>query len=293
MSKTIIIFGYGYVSKFLIQKLKALGWIIYCTSRTVEIGKPLKKENVTIINFLDPTLPLLFKSSNALLSTAPPNNEMLDPVLHIYSDVISKDSFEWIGYLSSTGVYGDHNGAWVNEETKCVPSNEQSRLRLRAEQQWLNLYSKNKLPVHILRLSGIYGPHRNCLEQIKTGKNFTIVKKDQFFSRIHVEDICMAIIASIKSPTAGEIYNVSDNEPAPINIVQQFGASLLKVNSLDEIPFEVSDLSAQAKCFFNDNKKISNQKIIEKLDIKWKYPNYIFGLIKGCLPYLNHSQIKD
>ena len=289
MKKIVIIFGYGYVSKFLIQKLNSLGWIIYCTSRKVEIEKPVKDGNVTIINFLDPALPLLIKSSNVILSTVPPNNETIDPVLYEYADVISKDIFEWIGYLSSTSVYGDHHGAWVDEKTKCSPSNVQSRIRLLAEQQWLNLYSTNKFPVHILRLSGIYGPHRNCLEQIKNGKDFTIVKKDQFFSRIHVEDICMATIASITSPTAGEIYNVSDDEPAPMNIVQQFGSSILNAKLLREIPFEVSNLSDKTKFFFNDNKKISNQKIKEKLNIKWIYPNYLVGLRKGCLPDFHNT----
>lgn len=123
-----------------------------------------------------------------------------------------------------------------------------------------------------MRLSGIYVLHRNCLEQIKNGKDFTIIKKDHFFSRIHVKDICMTTIASIKSPTAGEIYNVSDDEPVPINIVQQFGASILNANLLREIPFEVSNLSDRAKYFFNDNKKVSSQKIKEKLSIKWTYP---------------------
>ncbi|MEI8295036.1 MAG: SDR family oxidoreductase [Alphaproteobacteria bacterium] len=289
MSKTVIIFGHGYVSKFLIQQLNAFGCVVYCTSRKVDIGRPVKNENVTIINFLDPSLISLIKSSNVLLSTVPPNNEIIDPVLDEYADIISKGIFEWIGYLSSTSVYGDHHGAWVDEETKCAPSNEKSRIRLLAEQQWLELYSKNKLPVHVLRLSGIYGPNRNCLKQIKNGKDFTIIKKDQFFSRIHVEDICMAIIASIKSPTAGEIYNVSDDEPAPINIVQQFGASILNANSLKEIPFEVSTLSDQTKFFFNDNKKVSNKKIMKKLNIKWIYPNYLVGLTKGCLPDLSNT----
>lgn len=287
MSKTVIIFGHGYVSKFLMQKLNAFDWTVFCTSRKVDIGKPIKNENVIIINFLDPDLPSLIKSSNVLLSTAPPNNEMIDPVLDQYANIISNNIFEWVGYLSSTSVYGDHHGAWVDEETECVPSNNQSKIRLLAEQQWLDLYSRSKLPVHILRLSGIYGPYRNCLEQIKDGKDFTIVKKDQFFSRIHVEDICAAIIASIKSPTAGEIYNVSDDQPAPVNIVQQFGASILNANSLKEIPFEFSNLSDQAKSFFNDNKKVSNEKVKKKLNIKWVYPDYIVGLTKGCLPYLN------
>lgn len=132
MSKTVIIFSHGYVSKFLIQKLDALGWIICCTSRAADIGIPIKNENVTIINFLDPAMPSLIKSSDALLSTVPTNNGIIDPVLLAYSDIISKNMSEWIGYLSSTSVYGDHNGAWVNEETKCAHSNEQSRIRLLA-----------------------------------------------------------------------------------------------------------------------------------------------------------------
>jgi dTDP-D-glucose 4,6-dehydratase len=285
MKKQIIIFGYGYVSKFLIQQLKDHNWTIYCTSRKIDVEKTVKDGNVTVINFLDPKLPSIIKLSNICLNTVPPSTEIIDPVLKIYSDIISKNSFEWIGYLSSTSVYGDHNGAWVNEDTECVPSNEKSRIRLLAEKQWLNLYSQHELPVHIFRLSGIYGPNRNCLEQIKNGKDFTIIKKGQYFSRIHVADICMATIKSIKHPTSGEIYNISDDEPAPINIVQQFGASILNKNTLKEIPFENYDLSVQAKDFFNDNKKISSKKVKDNLSIKWQYPNYKSGLLKGCLPY--------
>ena len=289
MNKTILIFGYGYVSKFLIQQLKSLDWLVYCTSRKVNVGQSVNDNNATIINFFDPKLPSIIKSADMLLSTVPPNRDVIDPVLHKYNKVISKANFEWIGYLSSTSVYGDHHGAWVDENTKCIPNNERSKIRSLAEKKWLDLYLIHELPVHIFRLSGIYGPNRNCLEQIKNSKDFTIVKKEQYFSRIHVEDICAAIIASIKSLTAGEIYNVSDDEPAPINIVQQFSASILNKPNLKEIPFENSDLSERAKGFFNDNKKISNRKIKKKLNIKWQYPNYQSGLLNGCLPYLNST----
>ncbi len=285
MNKQIVIFGYGYVSKFLIQQLQDLNWTVYCTSRKIPLDKPVSNGSVTIINFLDPKLPSIIKASNICLSTVPPSAESIDPVLQIHSDIIEKSSFEWIGYLSSTSVYGDHKGAWVDEDTECAPSNEKSRTRFLAEQQWLNLYKKHKLPVHILRLSGIYGPNRNCLEKIKHGEDCTIIKKEQYFSRIHVADICMAIITSITHPTSGEIYNVSDDEPAPINIVQQFGASILNADPLKEIPFENSDSSEKAKDFFNDNKKINNQKIKRYLNIRWQYPNYKSGLLKGCLPY--------
>lgn len=146
-------------------------------------------------------------------------------------------------------------------------------------------YFKHKLPVHVLRLSGIYGPGRNCLEEIKNGRDFTILKKDQYFSRIHIMDICQAIIASISSPTPGEIYNVSDNEPALINVVHQFGSKILNKGILKEISFEEYNLSEQMKMFFYDNKKVSNEKMIKNLKIKLHYPDYRMGLLKGCLLY--------
>ena len=282
MKKQIIIFGYGYVSKFLIQKLKPLGWAIYCTSRKVEVNNPIKDENVTLLNFLDPEIHAIIQSSSICLSTIPPNSKVIDPVLRLYAGAIAKAPCKWIGYLSSTSVYGDHGGAWVNEGTICSPSNAKSKVRFLAEKQWLDLYSAYKSPVHIFRLSGIYGPHRNCLEQIKNGKNFTIIKKGQYFSRIHVEDICMATTSSMNKPTPGEIYNLSDDEPAPLDTVQQFAASILNAGSLKEIPFEESSLSEAAKYFFADNKKVMSQKIKANLNIAWRYPSYKSGLLEGC-----------
>jgi nucleoside-diphosphate-sugar epimerase len=286
MKKTILIFGNGYVAKFLSEQLINQDWFVYCTSRKVESEKSTKHQNIKIINFFDSNITEIIKSANAILSTVPTDDQITDPVLANYLEIISKQRFEWIGYLSSTGVYGNHDGKWVNEHTKCTPSNFKSKLRICAEQKWLGLYLKYQIPVHIFRLAGIYGPKRNCLEEIKKGKDFTIIKKDHYFSRIHVIDICQAIIASINSPTPGEIYNVCDDEPAPINFVQQYGANILKKNPLIELLFENANLSKQFEMFFNDNKKISNNKIVSNLKIKWIYPNYRIGLLQGCLPYL-------
>jgi len=286
MKKTILIFGNGYVSKFLSKSLNDLGWLVYCTSRQVELEKSFVCETIKIINFFDPKLYEIIKSANIILSTVPIDNEFIDPVLEHYFGIISQEEFEWVGYLSSTGVYGDHDGKWVDEQTKCKPSNCKSKIRLLAEEKWLGLYIKYKIPIHIFRLSGIYGPGKNCLQEIQNGKNFTIIKKDQYFSRIHVVDICQAMIASINSPAPGELYNVSDDEPAQINVVQQFGARLLNRKQLVEIPFEEANLSKQAKMFFDDNKKVSSNKILKSLNITWKYPNYRIGLLQGCLPYL-------
>lgn len=289
MNKKIILFGYGYVSQFLAKHLNKLGWIIYCTSRAIPIGHQLRNENIIIINFLDPIIISIIQSSHILLSTIPPDNKIIDPVIFQYRDLISQTKFQWIGYLSSTCVYGNHHGSWVNEETQCKPNNERSKIRLSAEQLWKKLYSNNRLSVNIFRLSGIYGPKRNCLEQIKNGKDYTIIKMNQYFSRIHVEDICMAIISSINSQNTGEIFNVSDDKPAPLHMVYNFAAKLLNKKKLKEIPWEDSKLSDQANAFFRDNKKICSNKIKEKLNIKWIYKDYRTGLLDGCLPYLNKN----
>jgi hypothetical protein len=286
MKKTILIFGNGYVAKFLSKKLIDLSWIVYISSRKIVPDENIENKNIKIISFSDPKLSEIAKLANVVLSTVPTDPEIIDPVLEKYLKIISEEEFEWVGYLSSTGVYGNHDGAWVNEDTICFPSNNKSKIRLLAEQQWLDLYVKNKIPVHILRLSGIYGPGRNCLEEILRGKDFTIVKENQYFSRIHIEDICLAIIKSINLPTPGEIYNVSDDEPAPINIVQQFGAQILNTKPLKEVLFENANLSKEFSSFFHDNKKVSNKKIVKNLNINWKYPNYRLGLLHGCLPYI-------
>lgn len=288
MQKTITILGYGYVSRFLAKELHNLGWTVFSTSRKVEPGNPIKDGYATIINFFDDNLASLITSSNVLLSTIPPEEEITDPALQRYGHLISRQKFDWVGYLSSTSVYGDHNGEWVDELTKCEPSNPKSEKRLAAENLWLNLYSKHDLPVHIFRLSGIYGPQRNCLEEISNGKNFTLLKENQFFSRIHIDDICHVLLKSITHPTPGEIYNLSDNEPCQTHIVNQYGAELLGRKPLREVPIEDAVLSEQAKFFFQDNKKVRNQKIVEKLNIRFRYPTYRSGLSQGCL-----SSIKD
>lgn len=284
--RSILIFGNGYVSNFLSKELIDLGWFIYCTSRQKSSEQKTECQNIKIVNFFDPDLPKIIKSVNAILSTAPTDGK--DPILAQYSRMISQSKSEWIGYLSSTSVYGNHDGSWVDEKTKCQPSNLKSETRLLAEQKWLELYYQHKMPIHILRLSGIYGPGRNCLEEINNGKDSTIVKKDQYFSRIHIVDICQAIIASLNSPTPGEVYNISDDEPAPMNVVQQFGANILNKKPLKELLFEKIDLSQPLSAFFNDSKKVSNDKITKTLNIKWKYPNYRIGLLHGCLPYLHN-----
>jgi dTDP-4-dehydrorhamnose reductase len=285
--KTVLIFGNGYVAKFVAKEFSKLAYLVYCTSRQPEaIVSSAAQGNIHIIPYYDARLPAILKKAQVVLSTVPPDEIMIDPVLARYAKIIAQEQFAWIGYLSSTAVYGNHHGQWVSETTTCLPSTAKANIRLLAEQQWLALYVHQQLPVHILRLSGIYGPGQNCLEDIKQGKNYTIVKVDQYFSRIHIADIWQAISAAIQRPTPGEIYNVSDDEPAPLHIVQQFGAQILQHKPLTEVVFADASLSSAAARFFNDNKKVNNAKIVKNLHVKWCYPNYRLGLTQGCLPYL-------
>ncbi len=278
--KTVLIFGYGYVAKFLSQELVKLGYSVSCTSRNVPLNTIDKKTSVNLIHFEHSDMKQWIQSAQIILSTVPPNQTSNDPVLNRYKDNIisNKNKSLWIGYLSSTGVYGDHQGQWVDEKSICIPNSPQAERRILAEKMWLDGYTHYNLPVHLFRLSGIYGVKRNCLERIKQGKNHVVLKEGQYFSRIHVVDICNALIASTQQPTPGEIYNVSDNEPASLDEVEQYGATLINAPKLQEILFEEADLSPMAATFFASNRKVSSQKIVSSLGLTWSYPNYRIGL---------------
>ncbi|WP_092483631.1 SDR family oxidoreductase [Candidatus Ichthyocystis hellenicum] len=286
MNKNVVIFGLGYVAEALSKDLVKLGWNVYVTSRSAGSCKLDALKRYSTIGFDSPDLPYIIESAHVIISTIPPSGG-IDPVLDNYTTNVCSGRFEWVGYLSSTSVYGDHQGEWVDETSQCVPNYINAEVRLLAERKWLDLYSKYGVPVHIMRLAGIYGPGRNCLEQIKKGKSFTIVKNGHYFSRIHVSDICQSIIVSISSPTPGEIYNVADSEPAPLDVVQQYGAKILNFPELRRVNFEDADISENMRNFFLSNKKVRNHKILRILNINWIYPNYRVGLLEGCLSIKN------
>jgi nucleoside-diphosphate-sugar epimerase len=275
----IVIFGNGYVTQFLVPQLVLQGWSVYVTSRQLQLVKPIGGSR--LIHFFDPDLPNIISQSQAILSTVPTDPTAIDPVLALYADPI-RNAKAWVGYLSATNVYGDHGGAWVTEASSCQPSYPKAKTRHLAEQKWLSLHHNHQTPVHIFRLSGIYGPKRNALIAIDQGKKHVVVKQNHQFSRIHVADICQVILASIAKPTPGEIFNVSDNQPAPIEDVYHFACQLLGRDQLDQVPFEAAKLSKPAKQFFNDHKQVSSQKIQSQLGIQWRYPDYKTGLADGC-----------
>lgn len=280
MPSKMFIFGFGYTAKFLAKKLAGLDFRITGTSRHQALLQPLTDTSVELIDFSRTEIEASLCSASHMLVSTPPSIELGDPVLSHFVDVIKKyaPQLEWIGYLSSTGVYGDHQGAWVDESSASISLGHQAALRLDAENAWISLAKNHQLPLHIFRIAGIYGPQRNALTRIAQGKTQTIYKENQYFSRVHVEDIAAVLMASIKKPNPMSIYNVADDEPAPSHLVDEYAAKLLHIPAPEKVPFELATLSPMAKEFYTHNRRVSNAKMKQELLVKLTYPTYREGL---------------
>lgn len=273
MVKKILIFGHGYVSRFLGRQLLEEGWLVYATSRSV--CDRSDDAGITVLSFFSDELPALIEKADLILSTVAPGDD--DPVLSRYQGALTQSCARWVAYVSATSVYGDYHGEWVDEVSECRPADARSKRRYRVEQTWLGLHKEYGLPVHAFRLSGIYGPNRNALERLKQSGPPCIVKAGHTFSRIHVLDICQALKASMERPTPGEVFNVSDDEPAALHEVQAYAADLLGVR-LQTVSYEQADLTPGMRSFFEANKKINATKIKECLGVTWLYSSYREGL---------------
>jgi nucleoside-diphosphate-sugar epimerase len=213
-----------------------------------------------------------------LLHSIPPGHDG-DPVLrHYRAEIAHLSTLDWIGYLSTVGVYGNYAGAVVDETAQPHPNNERTRARVVAESGWLALGEEAGRPAQVFRLAGIYGPGRSALDKLRAGTARRIVKPGQVFNRIHVEDIATVLEASIARPRAGATYNVADDEPAPPEDVIAYGAELLGIEPPPEVPFEEADLSPMARSFYGDSRRISNALIKSELGVRLAYPNYREGL---------------
>jgi nucleoside-diphosphate-sugar epimerase len=225
----------------------------------------------------DPRIAADLSDTDVLLVSAPPA-ETGDPVLARYADVVAASRIRWIGYLSTIGVYGDQQGAWIDEATPAVPRSARSRIRLDAEAAWLRLGAETGKAVQVFRLSGIYGPGRNPIVKLREGRSQRIVKAGQVFNRIHVDDIATTLIASIDRPRPGAIYNVTDDEPTAPQTVTEYAAALTGLALPPEIDFETADLSPMARSFYGENKRVRNRLIREELGVALAYPTYREGL---------------
>lgn len=277
----ILFFGLGFSARALAERLAEKGWTVSATSRSTAGAEAIRARGYRAFVF-DGTRPLpaeAFDGVTHVVDSAPPGDDG-DPVLRQNrNDFASRaPQFRWVAYLSTTGVYGDHGGGLVTEDTPLTPNTERGHKRLLAETQWLELWQRHGLPVMIFRLAGIYGPGRNQLLSLVDGTAKRVIKQGQIFSRIHVADIANTLEASIARPHPGRAYNVCDNEACPPQDVVEYGARLLGLPVPPDVPFEAADLSPMARSFYADSKRVSNARIMQELGVTLSYPTYREGL---------------
>lgn len=278
---TLTIFGCGYSGKAIAQACNDLLGPVAGTTRSPEKAARLKSIGIDAYIYgggePDAALTERLAGTTHLVQSIAPGAEG-DPLLQLGPERLRAlmPKLEWVGYLSTVGVYGDHDGAWVDEETPCRPVSRRSVERVEAEEGWRAFSETTGLPVAILRLSGIYGPGRNGFVNLAEGTAKRIVKKDQVFNRIRVEDIGAAT-RFLAERKLGGIYNVTDNEPAPPQDVVTYAAELMGVAPPPETDFETAELSAMARSFYGENKRVSNARI-RALGFDFAYPDYRVSL---------------
>lgn len=276
--RKLFCFGYGFVARHLAGHLIQQGWQVSGTSRSAEKCETMQKEGIEAHQFgddhpLDDPASALAGVTHVVHSII--SGEEGDVVFrHHGPDLAALQSLEWLAYLGTTAVYGDQNGEWVDEATPVAPTSDRARRRVNAEGAWL----ASGLPVHIFRLAGIYGPGRNAIEVAIDGKSRRIRKPGQVFSRIHVDDIVTTLTASIDRPNPQAIYNVCDDEPAPASDVTDYACGLVGVAPPPWIDHDSPDLSAMARTFYADNRRVSNDRMRHELGVTLRYPTYRIGL---------------
>jgi nucleoside-diphosphate-sugar epimerase len=281
MRPHLLIFGFGYTAHFLAQKKQEINIQITATTRDNNALGYNHEFDYNLINFSKNDIAQTLATTSHILISTPPTHDCGDPVLINFSDLLKKyiKNIRWIGYLSSTSVYGDHQGHWVDESSQPISLGGQGKLRLSAEKQWVSFAETYQVPLTIFRLAGIYGPQRNILARLIAGKKDTIVKEGHFFSRIHVEDLVLAIVSAMQHPKTGiSIYNVADDEPTPSHVVDEYAAKLLQLPPLKKITYEMAILSPMLQEFYSHNKRVSNAKLKQELNIQLTYPTYKEGL---------------
>jgi len=285
--KHLFCFGYGYCCDYLSSDLMLKGgWKISGTTRDSDKKRSLRARNINAHIFDDdcPLADPLYMMGNVthLLISTPPDDDG-DPVFNIHAqDILRLKNLEWVGYFSTTGAYGDRGGKWVDETSEVRPSTKRGSRRAKAEEQWLSLFKGFDLPVHIFRLSGVYGPGRSAIDSVRAGIARRIDKPGHAFSRIHVEDIVQTLQASFDHPAPGEVYNVCDDMPAPSHEVISCACELLDIEPPPLLPYDKVDLAPIARSFYADNKRVRNDKIKKELGIELKHKNYKDGL-RACL----------
>jgi dTDP-4-dehydrorhamnose reductase len=276
MTKTLLSFGHGFSAQALSRLLVPQDWRVIGTTRSEDKAVALMNSGVEPRIWPGADMaPALNAATHILISAVP--DEDGDPVLAKLETEITKRAgqFEWVGYLSTTGVYGDHQGDWVDENSPLTPATQRGIARVKAEAAWAAIPD---LPLHIFRLAGIYGPGRGPFAKVRSGTARRIIKEGQVFSRTHVADIARILQASIQQPNPGAAYNVCDDDPAPPEDVIAYAAKLLGMPIPTAEDFATAEMTAMARSFYAESKKVRNDRIKDELGVELLYPDYRSGL---------------
>jgi nucleoside-diphosphate-sugar epimerase len=278
----LFVFGLGYSAQAFVARQQASPEAVTATVTGAAKAEALARGGLRMHVFdgtaADPAIAADVAACDAILVSVPPDANG-DPALRAFGSAIeAAPRPRWIGYLSTVGVYGDHGGAWVDEQSATRPLNDRSQHRLDVERAWLRLGERTGKAVHIFRLAGIYGPGSNALLNVRAGRARRIVKPGQIFNRIHVDDIAAVLAAALPRTEASEIWNVADDEPSPPQDVIVYAARLLGVPPPPEVAFEDAKLTGLALSFWQESKRVSNRRIHDELKLSLAYPNYRDGL---------------
>jgi nucleoside-diphosphate-sugar epimerase len=273
-------FGFGYTAAALAGALRAEGWSVAGTCRDEAKREALAAQGVEahLFDRARPLDPAVLEGATCVLSSVPPDANG-DPVADVHgADLARLEGLAWVGYLSTTGVYGDRQGGWVDEDSARDAVSARGKRRVAAEDAWLALHRDHDVPAHLFRLAGIYGPGRSALDTVREGKAHRIDKPGQVFSRIHVVDIVRTLRASIAKPAPGAAYNLADDLPAPPQDVIAYACELLGVAPPPLVPFDKAALSEMARSFYSECKRVRNGRIKRDLGVTLAYPDYKIGL---------------
>ncbi len=280
----IFCFGFGQVARHFVKKLvkENVKFELNITTRNKSASLKFDKIEYNAFQFSKErkdknVIKKIFEASHILISVPPVEEQ--DIVIENFKEVIRETKTKWITYLSATSVYGNHNGAWVDENSETNPISMNGKSRLSAEREWLAFSKEYNLPTQILRLSGIYSNDNNILKRLLSGEARIVKKKDHFFSRIHIEDIANILFLSLNKFKRNEIFNISDDKPASQEELAIFGSKLLKIDTPKLL--DIDDLEeGMLKDFYRDSKKVDNKKMKRFFNYKLLYPTFKEGLIK-------------
>lgn len=276
---TLLSIGHGYSARALARRLQPVGWRVIGTTRSPDKADALRAEGTEPLIWPGEGLTAALGQATHLLTSVAPGREG-DPVLATEAAAIAAvaPKLQWVGYLSTVGVYGDHQGGWVDETTPLTPATARGRARVAAEAAWGALARQAGLPLHIFRIAGIYGPGRGPFEKVRDGSARRIIKPGQVFSRIHVEDIAQVLAASIARPDPGAIYNLCDDDPAPPEDVLSYAAELLGLPAPPAVAYDAAEMTPMARSFYAESKRVRNDRIKTELGVRLLYPDYRSGL---------------